>query len=431
MSLLQQPRIAVIGLGYVGLPLAVALSRHFAIVGFDLDRQRIVELEAGHDRTREVDEAALQAAGLTVSAEPSALGGCDLFIVTVPTPVDAAKQPDLEAVITASRSVGAALRPGAVVVYESTVYPGVTEEVCGPVLEQASGLVAGKDFFLGYSPERINPGDRVHSLGKIVKVVAGQTPEVTDYLAGIYAKVTEAGVFRAASIKTAEAAKVIENAQRDINIAFVNEVTKIFNSMGLSVYDVLAAARTKWNFLDFRPGLVGGHCIGVDPYYLAHCSESLGLDPQVILAGRRTNDSMGRYFADRVLEAWETAEPGRSGPERVLVLGLTFKENVPDLRNSKVVDLIAGLRDRGCRVAVHDPLAEPAEAKTLYGLDLENDLQAASGFDCIVGAVAHDDYRRLAAGDFERLLSSRGIVFDLRAMWSDADLPAATRRYSI
>ncbi len=426
----QNPKIAVIGLGYVGLPLAVALARHYAVVGFDVEVARIAELESGHDRTREVDEAALRSARLQLSSEPSALEGCDLFIVTVPTPVDAAKKPDLGAVIAASRTVGAALRPGGLVVYESTVYPGVTEEVCGPVLENSSGLTAGKDFFLGYSPERINPGDRVHALDRITKVVAGQTPEVTDALAAVYGRVTAAGVFRAASIKTAEAAKVIENAQRDINIAFVNEVTQIFNKMDLSIYDVLAAARTKWNFLDFRPGMVGGHCIGVDPYYLAHCSEALGLHPQVILAGRRTNDAMGQYFAERVIEAL-AADPARSGSARILVIGLTFKENVPDLRNSKVVDLIATLRERGHEVTVHDPLADAAEAKALCGLDPAADLQALGGFDCVVGAVAHDDYRRLTADDFERLLDRRGILFDLRAIWAAAELPGGSRRCTI
>ena len=431
MSLAQHPKIAVIGLGYVGLPLAVALAHHFEVVGFDIEGRRIAELAQGHDRTREVTPADLATAELTLSSEAAALAGCQLFIVTVPTPVTADKQPDLAAVRAASRTVGAALGPGAVVVYESTVYPGVTEEICAPILEQVSGLAAGRDFFLGYSPERINPGDRVHALDSIVKVVAGQTPEVTEFLAGIYGKVTKAGVFRAASIRTAEAAKVIENAQRDINIAFVNEVTKIFNRLDLSVYDVLAAARTKWNFLDFRPGMVGGHCIGVDPYYLAHCSEALGLDPQVILAGRRTNDSMGHYFAERVLAALAGAGSGPAAGCRVLVLGLTFKENVPDLRNSRVVDLIAGLQAEGCSVAVHDPLADAVEAKALCGLDLLPDLQAAEDFDCVVGAVAHDTYRQLGEPDFTRLLRDGGLLFDLREMWTAAALPATLQRHSI
>ncbi|MGF1592777.1 MAG: nucleotide sugar dehydrogenase [Kiloniellaceae bacterium] len=431
MTLSESPKTAVIGLGYVGLPLAVALSHHFEVVGFDVDARRIAELAAGEDRTREVESATLKAAKLTLAADPQVLAACRLFIVTVPTPVTADNRPDLAAVVAASRTVGAALTPGAVVVFESTVYPGVTEEVCGPILEEVSGLACGRDFFLGYSPERINPGDRVHALDKIVKVVAGQTPEVTAWLAEIYGRVTEAGVFRAASIRTAEAAKVIENAQRDINIAFVNEVTKIFNRMDISVYDVLAAARTKWNFLDFRPGLVGGHCIGVDPYYLAHCSETLGLDPQVILAGRRTNDSMGQYFAERVLSALNGAAPALAGGSRILVLGLTFKENVPDLRNSKVVDMIASLRRGGCSVEVHDPLADPGEARDLCGFDLVGDLQAAAGFDCVVGAVAHDEYRRLGARDFSRMLRAGGILFDLRDIWATTELPASLRRHSI
>ena len=430
MSLQPDLRVAVVGLGYVGLPLAVALDRHFSVLGFDIDAGRIAELEAGHDRTREVDEAVLQAAGIALTADPAALQGCNLFIVTVPTPVDATKKPDLGAVIAASHSVGAALRPGAVVVFESTVYPGVTEDLCGPLLEEASGLVSGKDFFLGYSPERINPGDRVHALDRITKVVAGQTPEVTDLLAEVYGKLTTAGIFRAASIKTAEAAKVIENAQRDINIAFVNEVTKVFNKMDLSIFEVLAAARTKWNFLDFRPGMVGGHCIGVDPYYLAHCSEQLGLDPQVILAGRRTNDAMGHYFAECVAQSLETGSDQAKGAG-ILVLGLTFKENVPDLRNSKVVDLIAGLRERGYDVTVHDPLADPEEARRLCGLEPAGDLQTLGGFACVVGAVAHDHYRQLAAVDFERLLDRRGILFDLRALWADVVMPGERRRVSI
>ena len=426
MALPQSPKIAVIGLGYVGLPLAVALSRHFDLLGFDVDHGRIGELAAGRDRTREVDAATLQASRLALSADPAALRGRDLFIVTVPTPVTAQRQPDLSAVIAASRTVGAALEPGGVVVYESTVYPGVTEDICGPVLSEVSGLAPGRDFFLGYSPERINPGDRVHSVDKIVKVIAGQTPEVTEFLAAVYGKVTAAGVFCAASIKTAEAAKVIENAQRDINIAFVNEVTKIFNRMDLSVYDVLAAARTKWNFLDFRPGMVGGHCIGVDPYYLAHCSEALDLDPQVILAGRRTNDSMGDFFAEQIRASLQ----GCAAP-RVLVLGLTFKEDVPDLRNTKVVDMVAGLEGRGCRVAVHDPLADPQEAKAFYGLDLLAELPADGGFDCVVGAVAHQTYRDLTSSEFAGLLAPGGVLFDLRNMWAGAALPAAVRRLTI
>ena len=426
MTFPESPSIAVVGLGYVGLPLAVALAECFKVVGFDVDRQRVEELRGGWDRTREVTEKHLRAAPLSLTAEPAEMAGCDVFIVTVPTPVDHENRPDLKAVIAASRTVGAVMTAGAVVVYESTVYPGVTEDLCGSILSEVSGLEPGSGFFLGYSPERINPGDTRHGLAKIVKVVAGQTPEVTDYLAQIYGRVIDAGVFQAASIKTAEAAKVIENAQRDINIAFVNEVTKIFNRLDLSIHDVLDAARTKWNFLDFRPGMVGGHCIGVDPYYLAHCSEALGLHPQVILAGRRTNDSMGTYFAGMVAEALRD----RSG-RRVLVLGLTFKENVPDLRNSKVVDLISALGQRGFQVAVHDPLADPQEALDDYGLEIVGDPRAQAPFDCVVGAVAHQPYREFARQDFEALLVSDGLVFDLKNIWADIELPGGRQRRTI
>lgn len=426
MTLPEHPSIAVVGLGYVGLPLAVALADKFKVVGFDVDAQRVQELRDGWDRTREVSEQDLGQAPMVLTAEPAGMTGCDVFIVTVPTPVDHDNRPDLRAVIAASRAVGEVMSAGAVVVYESTVYPGVTEDLCGSILSEVSGLTPGADFFLGYSPERINPGDTRHSLAKIVKVVAGQTPEVTDYLGEIYSRVIEAGVFRAASIKTAEAAKVIENAQRDINIAFVNEVTKIFNRLDLSIHDVLDAARTKWNFLDFRPGMVGGHCIGVDPYYLAHCSEALGLHPQVILAGRRTNDSMGTYFAGMVAEALR----GRSG-RRILVLGLTFKENVPDLRNSKVVDLISALGQRGFQVSVHDPLADPQEALEDYGLEMLAELEAQAPFDCVVGAVAHQPYRDLAKQDFEALLVSDGLIFDLKNIWAEIELPAGRQRRTI
>ena len=419
-------RIAVIGLGYVGLPLAVALSRHYEVTGFDIDPGRIAELRRGEDRTREVASEALRAPSLSLSSDPAALVGADLFIVTVPTPVDDANRPDLAAVLDASRLVGEALRPGAVVVYESTVYPGVTEEICGPALEAASGLACGEAFTLGYSPERINPGDPDHALESITKVVAGQTPEVTELLAEVYGRVTGAGVFRAASIKTAEAAKVIENAQRDINIAFVNEVTMIFGRLGLSVYDVLEAARTKWNFLDFRPGLVGGHCIGVDPFYLAHCAEQLGHDPQVILSGRRINDGMGRHLAGRIAEQLA----GLTNP-RVLVLGLTFKENIPDLRNSKVADLVRGLEAEGCKVDVHDPLADPAAADAQHGIALLASLDGAAGYDCVVGAVAHRAYLEMEATALAALVRPGGLVFDLRDMWRRTALPEGVRRQTL
>jgi UDP-N-acetyl-D-galactosamine dehydrogenase len=419
-------RISVIGLGYVGLPLAVALARHYDVVGFDIDSLRIEELGKAFDRTGEVESAVLGASSLRLSASPADLGGSDLFIVTVPTPVDAASEPDLSAVMEATRLVAGALRPGAVVVYESTFYPGVTEDICGPALQQASGLACGVDFHLGYSPERINPGDRAHRIEAITKVVAGQSEAVTDLLAEVYGKITQENIFRAASIKTAEAAKVIENAQRDINIAFINEVTKIFGALGLSVYDVLEAARTKWNFLDFRPGLVGGHCIGVDPFYLAHCARQLGHDPDIVLAGRRTNDGMGGYLAERIAGLL----PGRPEP-RVLVLGITFKENIPDIRNSKVVDLIRELAARGHRVDVHDPFADPDAVAAAHDIELLRSLDGRSGYDCVVGAVAHRQYRDFEAGDLARLLAPTGVVFDLRNMWHGAPLPAGMRRETL
>ena len=336
------PRIAVLGLGYVGLPLAVALARHYKVTGFDIDAGRVAEIAAGRDRTGEVPAKRLAKSTLAVSTEEGELAGCDVFIITVPTPVDESNAPDLGAVLAACDIAGRQLSTGAIVVLESTVYPGVTEEHCGPRLEAASGLRCGTDFFLGYSPERINPGDREHTVERITKVVAGQTPEVTARLVALYGAVNGGNVFTARDIKTAEAAKVIENAQRDINIAFINEITMIFQKLGLSAYDVLEAAGTKWNFLDFAPGLVGGHCIGVDPYYLAHRARQAGHEPEIVLAGRRINDGMADFIVERVAE--RVAAPGR-----VLVLGLTFKENVPDIRNSKVIDIVAGLGTRSTR----------------------------------------------------------------------------------
>ena len=421
----SDPRIAVIGLGYVGLPLAVALARHFAVTGFDIDTGRIAELRAGHDRTDEVAPDALRDSALALTDAVDALPGHDIFVVTVPTPVDAANQPDLGAVLGASKTVGAALVKGGIVVYESTVYPGVTEDICGPALEAASGLVCGTDFFLGYSPERINPGDREHTVDRITKVVAGQTPDVTDTLAEIYGQVTSGGVFRARDIKTAEAAKVIENAQRDINIAFVNEVAMILGRLGVSVQDVLDAASTKWNFLPFRPGLVGGHCIGVDPFYLAHAAQKIGHDPEIILAGRRINDGMGAYVARMVAERLD----GRKG--RVLVLGLTFKENVPDLRNSKVIDIVTALREAGCTVDVHDPHADVAEARAHYGLDLIGGLEAASGYDAVVGAVQHREYLAFSGDDLAKLLTANGLVADVKGMWRRLPLAGALRRWQL
>jgi len=408
-------RVVVLGLGYVGLPLAVALAKQFFVTGFDIDTQRIGELSEGHDRTREIEPERLSKSSLGLINDANVCPPSDFYIVTVPTPIDAANRPDLRLVESASRTVGKMLRAAVdegrapVVVYESTVYPGVTEDICGPILEQVSGLKCGVDFFLGYSPERINPGDREHTIDKITKVVSGQTPEVLERVADLYNAITSGGVFRAASIKAAEAAKVIENAQRDINIAFMNEITQIFSKMDLSVWDVLAAAGTKWNFLPFTPGLVGGHCIGVDPYYLSARAEALGHDPQVILAGRGVNDGMAKWLAGE-LHAQRGGKPGS-----VLVLGLTFKENVPDLRNSKVADVIAELQTLGHTVAVHDPHADGAEALLEYGLHLAGDAFEQS-YDMVFLAVPHKYYLAAGAERIAALVAPGGTLADLKGV---------------
>ena len=412
MNLAAPEQITVIGLGYVGLPLAVALARHYRVVGFDIDPGRIEELAAGRDRTGEVAAADLDQSTLVLTADPAAMDGTNLFIVAVPTPVGPGNKPDFAPLESACDSVAPRLRPGAVVAFESTVYPGATEEICGVRLAEKSGLAAGRDFFLGYSPERMNPGDPEHTLANLVKVVAGQTPDVAAMLADVYGKVTK--VFVARDIATAEAAKVIENAQRDINIAFVNEVTQIFDRLGISVYDVLDAAATKWNFLNFRPGLVGGHCIGVDPYYLAERALQVGYEPHVVLSGRRTNDGMAAWLAARVHDRM-------AGPGRVLVLGLTFKENVPDLRNSGAAALVRELTALGHRVSVHDPHADAAEARAHYGLEL---LPATRGaFDCVVGAVAHREYDDLDAAAFAAMLPAGGLLADIKRQWRDIAPP--------
>ncbi len=419
----KSPRIAVIGLGYVGLPLAFNLAKHFSVVGFDVDSIRIAELRAGTDRTSEIEDDVLSATTMTITDDESALDTTDVFIVTVPTPVDRQNRPDLGAVCSASEAVARHLREGGIVVYESTVYPGVTEDVCGPILEGGSGLVCGEEFYLGYSPERINPGDREHSVDRITKVVAGQTPEVTAFLADIYGSLNGGDIYRARNIRTAEAAKVIENAQRDINIAFVNEVAMILNGMGLNTLDVLDAANTKWNFLPFRPGLVGGHCIGVDPFYLAHAAETIGFNPEIVLAGRRLNDAMGAYIATEIHSAMNK----KSG--RILVLGLTFKENVNDLRNSRVVDIVTTLRELGHAVDVHDPQASIPEAKSLFGIDLVSELTGAGDYDAVVGAVKHREYEGLNAIALENLILAGGLVADIKGIWRHLELSDSTRRW--
>jgi UDP-N-acetyl-D-galactosamine dehydrogenase len=422
----QPLRIIVVGLGYVGMPLAVALADHFDTTGFDIDAGRIDELRDGHDRTGEIDRDRLAKSRLRLTADSREASGADVYIVTVPTPVDSANRPDLRPVIAATRTVGGLIAPGrdTLVIYESTVYPGVTEDLCGPELERVSGLERGRDFFLGYSPERINPGDREHTVDRIVKVVAGENPEVTDRIAAIYGAITSAGAWRAASIKTAEAAKVIENAQRDINIAFMNEITQIFAKLDLSIWDVLDAAGTKWNFLKFQPGLVGGHCIGVDPYYLSHCAQSVGHLPRVILAGRSINDGMGSWVADSI----HSRRNSRIGS--VLVLGVTFKEDVPDLRNSKVIDLVRRLQWLGHRVTLHDPLADCAEAEREYGLSLDPHALGRR-YDVVLAAVPHREYRAMEAGAIAALAEDDALVADLKGIWRGIDFAPTLDRWTL
>jgi len=413
-------KLAVIGLGYVGLPVAVAFGRRGTrVIGFDTDAARISELKAGHDRTREVEPDDIARSHLHFTSDPADLSGADFFIVTVPTPIDQARRPDLTALLRASRTAGEALKKGDIVVYESTVYPGATEEDCVPILEQASGLVAGRDFTVGYSPERINPGDKAHRFETIKKVVAGQDARTLDIVAAVYGSVVTAGLHKAPSIKVAEAAKVIENAQRDLNIAFMNELSAIFHALDIDTKDVLSAAATKWNFLNFTPGLVGGHCIGVDPYYLTYRAQKAGYYPDVILAGRRINDSIrvrvARECLRRLLKAG-TATP------RVTVLGLTFKENVVDVRNSQVFDIIREFQSFGVAVQVHDPLADNAAALKEYGITLQKEPAPA---DAVVLAVAHDSYRASGWPLITRLLSNgRGLVMDVKGVLDPLAKPA-------
>jgi UDP-N-acetyl-D-galactosamine dehydrogenase len=408
-------KIAVIGLGYVGLPLAVAFAANNAVVGFDVKVERIAELRAGEDRTLEVSPAELAAAkGLQLSSDPADLAACNVFIVTVPTPIDAQKRPDLSALMAASRTVGAAIGPGGVVIYESTVYPGATEEDCVPVVAQVSGLTFNRDFFAGYSPERANPGDPTHRLANIVKVTAGSTPQAANFVDGLYASVVTAGTHRASSIRVAEAAKVIENTQRDLNIALINEFSLIFQRLGIDTSEVLAAAGTKWNFLNFRPGLVGGHCIGVDPYYLTHKAEALGYHPEVILAGRRINDGMGPYVA-RLLMGEMTRRGGAVEGARVLVMGLAFKENCTDLRNTRVIDIVQELAGAGAAIDVWDPWIDAAEARTEYGLELIAAPQAGA-YDAIVLAVAHEQFTALGPEAIRAFGGPQAVLFDVKSV---------------
>ncbi len=413
--------IGVVGLGYVGLPLAVEFGRSRPVLGFDIRDDRVASLRGGEDVTREVSSDDLAAAThLRFSTSPEDLSDCGVFIVAVPTPIDRANRPDLRILERASETVGRVMRKGAVVVFESTVYPGCTRDVCVPILERHSGLVFNRDFFVGYSPERINPGDKQHRLPSIVKVTSGSTPEAADAIDRLYASIITAGTHKASSIEVAEAAKVIENTQRDLNIALMNELAIIFHRLGLDTGEVLAASATKWNFLPFRPGLVGGHCIGVDPYYLTHRAQEVGYHPEVILAGRRINDGMGQYVADRVARAMMKRGFPVVG-SRILVLGLTFKENCPDIRNSKVVDVINALRDYNAIVDVHDPLADPDETKSEYGFSPAQSLPDASNYEAIVVAVAHREYLDLGAQRLRALGKDGAVLFDVKAVFPKSD----------
>ena len=407
--------IGVIGLGYVGLPLAVEFGKSIEIIGFDINEGRIKELENGHDRTLEVEgEDLAKATKLQYTSDINDLKKCNYYIVTVPTPIDKNKRPDLSPLIKASETVGRVLSPGDIVIYESTVYPGATEEECVPVLEKHSGLAFNKDFFCGYSPERINPGDKKHTFTTIKKVTAGSTPEVGKKVDELYKRVVTAGTHLASSIKVAEAAKVIENSQRDINIAFVNELAVIFNRMGIDTLEVLEAAGTKWNFLPFRPGLVGGHCIGVDPYYLTHKAQEIGYNPEIILSGRRLNDNMGSFVAGQIVKLMIKKEQRIAG-SKALMLGITFKENCPDIRNSRVIDIINELTEFGVKVDTYDPWANPKEVKNEYGISLvsEEQLKTKETYDAIVLAVAHDSFAGL---NIKSMKGDKTIVYDVKGI---------------
>ncbi len=423
-ALTDRIAIGIVGLGYVGMPLAVEFGKTYRTLGFDLNAQRIAALRAGRDETLEVSpEAMVAATRLSYTTEPSDLKGCNFFIVTVPTPVDAYKQPDLTCVTRATETIGAVLKRGDIVVYESTVYPGVTEDICVPILAQRSGLAFNDGFFVGFSPERINPGDKEHRLTTIIKVVSGSTPQALDTVDAVYRSIIPAGTHRAESIRVAEAAKVIENTQRDVNIALINELALLFNRLGIDTQAVLAAAGTKWNFLRFTPGLVGGHCIGVDPYYLTYKAQEVGYHPEVILAGRKINDGMGTYIAQQVVK--RMAQKGIAiGGSRVLVLGITFKENCPDIRNSRVIDIVNELREYHAEVDVFDPWANPDEVRHEYnGLSLVA-APSSAGYDAVILAVAHRQFAAWTPDDIRRACRPNAVVYDVKHVWPRSSVDA-------
>ena len=405
-------KIAVLGLGYVGLPLSVALAEKFDVVGYDIDPNRAAQLAAGDDRTGEIDLDALRHSRAQFSGDPAAMSGATVFIIAAPTPINAAKQPDLSPLERACETVARHIRPGGLVIVESTVYPGVTEEIVGPTIERLSGLRSGRDFHLGYSPERVNPGDKTRRLQTVMKVVSAQDAASLERVSAIYGAIVEAGLYAAPSIKVAEAAKVIENTQRDLNIALINELAIIFNRLGIDTEEVLKAAETKWNFLKFRPGLVGGHCIGVDPYYLTHKAQTIGYHPEIILAGRRLNDGMGRYVAGELVKALLRTKTDLSGA-RVLLAGLTFKENCPDLRNTLAIDIYRELQDYGLTVDVNDPWADPEDALRLYDAPLTPTVENGA-YDAVVLAVAHREFKSLGVEAFRELLKPKGLIYDLK-----------------
>jgi len=416
MTNLEKTKVAIVGLGYVGLPLAVEFGKHFATLGFDINGVRVDELRRGHDATLEVSDEELAASDrLTYSEDLDDLRECNVYIVTVPTPIDQAKRPDLGALRGASRSIGKVLGKGDIVIYESTVYPGATEEDCAPILAEVSGLKVNEDFFLGYSPERINPGDKEHRVTDILKVTSGSTPEAAEFIDALYRKVIRAGTYRASSIRVAEAAKVIENTQRDVNIALVNELALIFNRLGLDTLEVLEAAGTKWNFLPFRPGLVGGHCIGVDPYYLTHKSQEIGYHPAMILAGRRINDGMGLFVAAQVIRLM-TRKGINPSSSRILILGITFKEDCPDVRNTKVVDVIHELREFGAQIDVYDPWADPEDVREEYGIEIITDKPANGHYDGIVLAVSHRQFIEMSIESIHALGKPDHVVYDIKSV---------------
>ncbi len=421
MYQIEPEKIAIIGLGYVGLPLAVEFAKNHQVVGFDVLQKRIDELKVGEDITLEVSKESLSHVltqdtmslkGLYCTCDKEQLAACTIFIITVPTPVDKNNRPDLTPLIKASALVGSVLKKGDTVIYESTVYPGVTEDECVPILTESSGLVYNQDFFVGYSPERINPGDKLHTVANILKITSGSTPETATLVDNLYKSVISAGTYKASSIKVAEAAKVIENAQRDINIAFVNELAMIFNQLGIDTSEVLKAAGTKWNFLNFKPGLVGGHCIGVDPYYLAQKAQEVGYHPEIILAGRRVNDGMGKYVADQLIKQMISKNIPIVG-SKILILGFTFKENCPDVRNTKVIDIVRRLEEYNVNITIHDPLANPEYAQQHYGVFCENGTSKTRKYDAVLLAVAHDKFVEI---DISSLLKTKSVLYDIKSM---------------